>query len=103
MADASKLESEETDLLCCLAVVAGRNRRLEALLPRLEAELPQLEAEAEKAASAPPEAPRNGCGLLLTVEQVLSWADAHKERIGRYPAIASGSIPEAAGPQLALP
>ena len=33
----------------------------------------------------------------LTVEQVVSWADAHRERTGHWPHIESGAIPEAPG------
>ena len=33
----------------------------------------------------------------LTEEQVLAWADAHRARTGRWPAIRSGPIPEAPG------
>ena len=33
----------------------------------------------------------------LTEEQILAWADAHRARTGRWPAIRSGPIPEAPG------
>jgi hypothetical protein len=33
----------------------------------------------------------------LTVEQILAWADAHHARMGRWPVIESGPIPEAPG------
>jgi hypothetical protein len=33
----------------------------------------------------------------LTVEQILAWADAHHARMGKWPAIESGPIPEASG------
>src|SRR5688572_5463732 len=31
---------------------------------------------------------------FLTVEQILSWADAYRERNGEYPTPASGNLPE---------
>ncbi len=33
----------------------------------------------------------------LTAEQILRWADAHRERTGDWPGVLSGSIPEAPG------
>jgi hypothetical protein len=33
----------------------------------------------------------------LSVEQILAWADAHHERIGRWPNLNAGTIPEASG------
>jgi hypothetical protein len=33
----------------------------------------------------------------LTVEQILSWADAHFRRAGRWPSAASGPVPESPG------
>jgi hypothetical protein len=33
----------------------------------------------------------------LSVEQVLSWAKAHRSRTGRWPAVLTGAIPEAPG------
>jgi hypothetical protein len=34
---------------------------------------------------------------VLTVEQVLSWADLHRRRTGRWPSAASGPVPDAPG------
>jgi hypothetical protein len=33
----------------------------------------------------------------LTVAQILSWADAHQRRTGRWPRTTSGPVPEAPG------
>jgi hypothetical protein len=33
----------------------------------------------------------------LSVEQVISWAEAHRSRTGRWPAVLTGPIPEASG------
>jgi hypothetical protein len=33
----------------------------------------------------------------LTVEQILAWADAHRERAGKWPQSGSGPVPEAPG------
>ena len=33
----------------------------------------------------------------LSVEQVLSWADAHHARTGRWPVVNSGAVPDAPG------
>jgi hypothetical protein len=34
---------------------------------------------------------------VLTVQQILAWADAHHERTGRWPTRNSGPVPEAPG------
>ena len=36
-------------------------------------------------------------GKLLSTEQILQWADAHRERTGRWPSAESGPIPNSAG------
>jgi hypothetical protein len=41
---------------------------------------------------------RNRKGLPpLTVEQILSWADAHRRRTGRWPQVKAGPIPGSGG------
>jgi hypothetical protein len=37
------------------------------------------------------------CTRLLTVEQILAWADAHHARTGRWPHAGRGAVPEAPG------
>jgi hypothetical protein len=33
----------------------------------------------------------------LTIDEILAWADAHKQRTGRWPAITSGAVPDQPG------
>jgi hypothetical protein len=33
----------------------------------------------------------------LTIEQILAWADAHRQRTGRWPVLTSGALPDEPG------
>lgn len=84
--------------MCNRANLRHHVSELAAEVRRLEARLDQLQTRMDQPEAAAPDSGRGRSPRKpLTVEQILAWAQTHKERTGQWPRVQSGPIPEAPG------